>query len=92
MSKHLIRAEEYCIISFVSTHHALASEKILKNSGLSFILIPTPREISTSCGLSVKLSCSDKENALKTLAQQHITQVEVYRIYKESGHHKIVKI
>ncbi|MDA8235839.1 MAG: DUF3343 domain-containing protein [Clostridia bacterium] len=92
MSKHLIRAIKYCVISFISTHHALAAEKILKDTELAFILIPTPKEISTSCGLSVKLSCSDTKTALDILAKQQITQVMAYQVNKETGQQVVTKL
>ncbi|MHB8172252.1 MAG: DUF3343 domain-containing protein [Thermincolia bacterium] len=85
MSKHLIRATDYCVISFFSTQHALVGEKILKEEGMAFILIPTPREISASCGLSVKLSCSDTQSALDILAKLQITQVMVHKVKKEAS-------
>lgn len=42
--------EKY-LISFESTHNAIAVGEALKSCGA--IMIPTPREITASCGISV---------------------------------------
>lgn len=42
------------IITFDSTHKAIRTEKLLKEQ-VGGTLIPTPREISASCGLSFKI-------------------------------------
>ncbi len=54
-----MKLKEYYIITFTSTHHAIKFEDMLKKEKLEGELIPTPREIDTSCGLSIKLSGRD---------------------------------
>ncbi|MDR1572775.1 MAG: DUF3343 domain-containing protein [Clostridiales Family XIII bacterium] len=44
----------FCIVTFPTTAAAMAFEKAAKRSGLSGRLIPTPRSISTDCGLAWK--------------------------------------
>lgn len=41
------------LFTFLSVHHALKAEKILRTLGLEFDIIPTPRSISSSCGMSI---------------------------------------
>jgi hypothetical protein len=48
--------EEYQVILFDSVHHALRSEKILKELGISHKLIPVPRHISSDCGICLRFS------------------------------------
>ncbi len=43
----------FCLIAFESTHDAIKTEKAIK-AEVAVELIPTPREISASCGLSIK--------------------------------------
>jgi len=45
--------ESFCVVVFESTHDAIKTEKAVK-AEIKVELIPTPREISASCGLSVK--------------------------------------
>lgn len=46
---------EYYLITFENTHSAMATQKFLKDK-LIFHTIPTLREISASCGISLKIS------------------------------------
>ena len=43
------------LISFKSTHHAMMMEMKVKEKNLKARTIPTPRAISNSCGMSIKL-------------------------------------
>lgn len=49
----------YVLMTFESTHHAIKTEKALE--ALEIEMIPTPRQLSTSCGLSLKASVKDLE-------------------------------
>lgn len=55
------------VIAFDSTHHAINAEKILKGKNLDIRMIPTPREVSASCGLSIKFNDEDLEKVIKTV-------------------------
>ncbi|MEN6318330.1 MAG: DUF3343 domain-containing protein [Syntrophaceae bacterium] len=48
--------EEYHVILFDSVHHALRSEKILKEMGIPHKLIPVPRHISSDCGICLRFT------------------------------------
>lgn len=63
------------LVVFESVHQALHAEKVLKVSGIGFDLIPTPREISASCGQSIALAAMDMEKVLKIMSQEKV----VYR-------------
>ena len=45
---------EMYIVSFNSTHHAIRTEKLLSENNMKVTTLPTPREISSSCGISVR--------------------------------------
>lgn len=55
------------IISFNSTHHALKASKLLPEGEI----IPTPRKISASCGLSIRIN-GNKDELLSVLKQAGI--------------------
>lgn len=59
MGNSLFKLKEYGVFTFKSTAHALKAERVLKNASAEFLMMPTPRQISTSCGLAIKVS-SDK--------------------------------
>lgn len=67
MSYDLLTAKEYCVITFNSTQCALLGEKHLTEKSFDLIVIPTPREISASCGLALKLFCGDVEKVRREL-------------------------
>jgi len=56
MTKSLFKLHDYGVFTFISTSHALKAERVLKNTSAEFLMMPTPREISTSCGLAVKVA------------------------------------
>lgn len=55
MGNSLFKLKEYGVFTFKSTAHALKAERVLKNASAEFLMMPTPRQISTSCGLAVKV-------------------------------------
>ncbi|MDO4540561.1 MAG: DUF3343 domain-containing protein [Syntrophomonadaceae bacterium] len=76
----LFKAKDYCVFTFVSTAHAFKAERVLKMEALEHIMIPTPREISTSCGLSIKLFPQDRERYQQLMAEKDVSLERVYHI------------
>lgn len=74
--------EEYLIITFESTNYAMQTESFLKDQKLLHQIIPTPREITLSCGLSIRTSI-DKYDLL----QDHIKSGRIRNksLYKVKG-------
>lgn len=66
------------LISFVSVHQAIKAERVLTESGVAVTPLPTPREISASCGQCLLLHLADLDKAMKLLAQQHIQWSKLY--------------
>lgn len=48
--------DKQLLITFPSVHYAIRAEKTLRDRGIECKTIPTPRDISASCGLSLLLS------------------------------------
>ena len=53
--------EEYYLFTFESTHAAITTEKILKPAG--GVVMPVPRFISSSCGISIRIEADKREVA-----------------------------
>ena len=53
--------EEYYLYTFESTHAAIATDKLLKPAGS--VVMPVPRFISSSCGISVRITVDKREEA-----------------------------
>lgn len=73
------------LITFDSTHHALRGEQILEQAGLGPDIIPTPREITASCGLSLSLLASDAQSAVQLLREANVEYRAVYDLLKVAG-------
>lgn len=79
--------QEFFVISFEATHYAIMAEKKLKEKKYYIEMIPTPRAITASCGLSVKVSpgvIGDILNELRTW-DMDFNLMDVYRIEKNKG-------
>lgn len=53
--------DEYYLLTFESTHAAIMTEKLLKPAAVT--VMPVPRFISASCGISVRIHPDKKEEA-----------------------------
>jgi hypothetical protein len=66
------------LIAFDSIHQALHAEKDLLKAGLCVEMIPTPREISASCGQSIAVSAADLTAVLEVISREIIRYHGVY--------------
>ncbi|PAB58468.1 DUF3343 domain-containing protein [Anaeromicrobium sediminis] len=73
--------KEFYVLAFDSTHYAINTEKKLKEH-LKIETIPTPREISTSCGLSIKFGVELLDKVME-LVKEDLNNMKLYRIVRE---------
>jgi len=52
-------ADAYAVIIVYSTSHAIRIEKLLGDQGITNKLIPVPRQISSDCGVCVRIARDD---------------------------------
>lgn len=45
----------YTILTFANTHMVLKAEKLLLSRGVNLEIIPTPKDISSDCGMAIRL-------------------------------------
>ena len=69
-----------CVITFDSIHRVMKAEKILKEKGVPITLIPTPRQISSDCGMVVQVSCGELDRAQEILNKNRLEIEGVYRL------------
>ena len=67
-----------CVIVFESVHQAIRAEKVLQGEGMVFEMIPTPREISASCGQSIEVPREGRVAAEKSLRDAGVQIKAVY--------------
>ena len=60
------------VILFPSIHFALRAEKLVKAKGISYKLIPVPRQLSSDCGVCLRIPWEKKEEILALLAQAKV--------------------
>ncbi|HSQ34315.1 MAG TPA: DUF3343 domain-containing protein [Peptostreptococcaceae bacterium] len=81
------------IVSFDSTHHAIRSEKIFIENNIKVSTLPTPREISSSCGISVRFLEEDLKNIKSLLESNEVLYNGIYEVKRlENGKKEIKKI
>ncbi len=74
-----MREEEFGVITFKSTHHAIQGEKKMASKDIDFRTIPTPREVSTSCGLAIRFKLEDLDRVREAI---ETTEMEIDSTYK----------
>ena len=67
----------YGVVLVPSTSHAIRGEKLLQRGGIQVRLIPTPRHLSSDCGVALRFEWSQRE---KVEEQLNLMGVTVYRI------------
>lgn len=70
---------EYYLITFSSTHAAIAAQKYLEGK-LVFHVMPTLREISGSCGISLKIDSASYASILEYM-RLFPNGEKMYKIY-----------
>jgi hypothetical protein len=85
MDKSLLKLKNYGVFTFISTSQALKAERVLKDASADFLIMPTPREISTSCGLAVKTAEKDLDSYYQTLLDNRVQVDAVYRVQTIDG-------
>jgi len=75
--------DECMLIVFESTHKAIRTERLLLDK-IEIDMIPTPREIGASCGLTISFEISDLEAAKKLLSGEDKTGIGLYHYNKKS--------
>ena len=71
---------------FDSAHRVMKAESVLKGSGITLLLIPAPRALSTDCGLAILYSNENYETVLQTLAAENILPRLIYRKDSDSDY------
>ena len=61
----------------MSANHTVRAESVLLKNGVHCKMIPVPRNISSDCGVCVRIFAEDKEHALEVLLKLNITIVKI---------------
>ena len=84
---------DFYVVSFNSTHHAIRTEKLLESEGLKIMTLPAPREIAASCGLSIKFDYDDLDRINVIMTDNSLERRGIFHIVKnEDGSREAIKI
>jgi hypothetical protein len=62
----------YAVVLFHSTAHALRAEKVLQSVGVATKMIPTPRQLSSDCGMALRFARVDSKRVEEALKEGHV--------------------
>jgi hypothetical protein len=71
---------DYGVVLFYATSAAIRSEKVLLKHGYTVKMIPTPRELSSDCGISLRFDWKDKESVKQALDLAMVETQSIHRI------------
>jgi hypothetical protein len=62
----------FAVILVYSTSHAMRIEKLLKARGVACKMIPVPRQISSDCGVCIRITSAQAEAVRETIEKARI--------------------
>lgn len=68
------------IILFPSIHYVIKAEKLIKDKGIFFDLIPVPRHFSSDCGVCILFEWEKKEIILNVLEEAGLKLEGVHKL------------
>lgn len=71
---------EYSVVLFHSTAHALRAERVLVRAGLSIKMIPTPRQLSSDCGMALRFARAEGQRVAAILAENRVPTNGIHEI------------
>jgi len=75
-----VSSESYAVILVYSTSHAMRIEKLLGKRGIGCKMIPVPRQISSDCGVCIRITRAQVEAARDTIEKAQIEIQDIARI------------
>jgi len=74
----MVKENDYIAI-FHSIHRVLKAEKLLKQAGVDFLLIPVPRQLTSDCGLALRFSPGARMSLMDVLSEADLPPAEMYQ-------------
>lgn len=83
---------EYLIIVFDTTGFAMQAESFFKTKSIKYEIMPTPREISLSCGISIRLDSSNLDFLIECIRENKIHVKNIFKAVGVGASRKIKKL
>ncbi|NSW55229.1 MAG: DUF3343 domain-containing protein [Armatimonadetes bacterium] len=68
---------EYGFLLFHTTSMAMRADRTLRKAQLPARLVPTPRQLSSDCGIAIRFELSDEERILGALSESGVEAAQV---------------
>lgn len=72
--------DDFSVVLFFSNNYVAWASNALKIKGLYQRVISTPRELSSSCGYSLKIKTGDEARAREIIAENNIEILGIYKL------------
>ncbi|MHB8173465.1 MAG: DUF3343 domain-containing protein [Nitrospirota bacterium] len=70
--------DQYKIFVFKSTYLTFKAERALKNASVVCKVVTKPRDISSDCGLAIRVSATDETAASRIMVDSGITSLGIW--------------
>lgn len=70
-------------ILFPSYNYGIALESYLKREKIKYTIVPTPRELSVSCGICIQYEKCDEERIAKIIEEHSVRTLGFHSLEKE---------
>lgn len=71
---------EFGVVLFFTTSAAMRGEKVARKAELEVKLIPTPRQLSSDCGIALRFAWSDADDVRRCLEEAGVENDGLHRI------------
>jgi Protein of unknown function (DUF3343) len=71
---------QYSVALFDSTSQVMRGERVLGQAGVQVKMIPTPRQISSDCGMALRFDREESDRVVTILSENSIPVRGVYLI------------
>jgi hypothetical protein len=71
---------QYSVALFDSTSQVMRGEKVLGQAGVRVKMIPTPRQISSDCGMALRFDREESDRVVTILSENSVPVKGVYPI------------
>jgi hypothetical protein len=77
------RQDKSAIVTFDSTHHAMAAEDVLRHEAIELEVVPPPSNLSAGCGLALRVRLEDVPDVVEALASRGAVYAAVHLLDQE---------
>jgi len=72
--------ETFLVVIFDSTNRAIRGEQVAKKAGFNVRCIPTPREISSDCGIVLRIRNSERKAILMEFREKKVDYLKLVAV------------